>query len=180
MTFLLKDSPECAKFELTLFALPPTQTVIERGHWVQFPPIANVSDGGPIEIVISGSGEEYLDLSQTQLYVRAKILKKDGKLITEENKVDPVNLFLHSLFSQVDISLKERIISSSSNTYAYRVIIETLLNYGYDSKISQLTSKVYYKDTAGRMSIYDEVDEDPNEGFNTRVLLFKNSATVDM
>ncbi|GFV05733.1 uncharacterized protein F54H12.2 [Trichonephila clavipes] len=54
-------------WELNLFALPPTQTVIERGQWVQFHPIANVSDGGPIEFVISGSGEEYLDLSQTQL-----------------------------------------------------------------------------------------------------------------
>ncbi|GFV84592.1 uncharacterized protein F54H12.2 [Trichonephila clavipes] len=126
MAFLLKDSPECAKSELNLFALPPTQTVIERGQWVQFHPIANVSDGGPIEFVISGSGEEYLDLSQTQLYVRAKILRNDGRLITEENKVGPVNLFLHSLFSQVDISLNERIISSSSNTYAYRAIIETL------------------------------------------------------
>ncbi|GFU27677.1 uncharacterized protein F54H12.2 [Trichonephila clavipes] len=173
MAFLLKDSPECAKSELNLFALPPTQTVIERGHWVQFHPIANVSDGGPIEFVISGSGEEYLDLSQTQLYVREKILKSDGRLITEENKVGPVNLFLYSLFPQVDISLNERIISSSSNTYAYRAIIETLLNHGYDSKISQLTSEVYYKDTAGRMNIYDEDDKDPNEGFNKRVSLFK-------
>ncbi|GFU59978.1 uncharacterized protein F54H12.2 [Trichonephila clavipes] len=99
MTFLLKDSPQCTKSELNLLAVPPTQTVIERGHWVQFRPIANVSDGGPIEFVISGSGEEYLDLSQTQLYVTAKILKSDGKLITEENKVGSVNLFLHSLFS---------------------------------------------------------------------------------
>ncbi|GFX25503.1 uncharacterized protein F54H12.2 [Trichonephila clavipes] len=180
MAFLLKDSPECAKSELNLFALPPTQTVIERGHWVQFHPIANVSDGGPIEFVISGSCEEYLDLSQTQLYVRAKILRSDGRLITEENKVGPVNLSLHFLFSQVDISLNERIISSSSHTYAYRAIIETLLNHGYDSKISQLTSEVYYKDTAGRMNIYDEDDKDPNEGFNKRVSLFKNSATIDM
>ncbi|GFW83887.1 uncharacterized protein F54H12.2 [Trichonephila clavipes] len=174
------DMLECAKSELNLFSLPPTQTVIERGHWVQFHAIANVSDGGPIEFVISGSGEEYLDLSQTQLYVRAKILRSDGKLITEENKVGPVNLFLHSLFSQVDISLNERINSSSSNTYAYRAIIETLLNHGYDSKISQYISVVYYKDTAGRMNIYDEDDKNPNEGFNKRVSLFKNSATVDV
>ncbi|GFS62173.1 uncharacterized protein F54H12.2 [Trichonephila inaurata madagascariensis] len=121
MAFVLKDSPECAKSELNLFALPPTQTVIERGHWVQFHPIANVSDGGPIEFVISGSGEEYLDLSQTQLYVRAKILKSDGKLITDENKVGPVNLFLHSLFSQVDISLNVR---ESSHPLVILTLIE--------------------------------------------------------
>lgn len=180
MAFLLKDSPECAKTGLNLFTLPPTQTVIEKGHWVQFHPIANVSDGSPIEFLISGSGEDYLDLSETQLHVKAKILKSDGKVLTSENKVGPVNLFLHSLFSQVDVSLNERIVSSSNNTYAYRAYIETLLNHGYDSKTSQMTSELYYKDTAGRINIYDEGDTNPNEGYNKRATLFKGSTTVDM
>lgn len=180
MSFLLKDSPECAKSELNLFTLPPTQTVIEKGHWVQFHPIANVSDGGPIEFLISGTGEDYLDLSETRLHVKAKILKSDGKAITNESKIGPVNLFLQSLFSQVDVSLNERVVSSSNNTYAYRAYIETLLNHGYDSKTSQLTSELYYKDTAGRMNVYDEKDSNPNEGFKKRAALFKSSATVDM
>ncbi|GFS98545.1 uncharacterized protein F54H12.2 [Trichonephila clavipes] len=179
MAFLLKDSPECAKSELNLFTLPPTQTVIEKGQWIQFHPIANVTDGGPVEFLISGSGEDYLDLSQTQLYVKAKILKNDGKVLTDDDKIGPVNLFLHSLFSQVDISLNGRNVSSSNNTYPYRAILETILNHGYDSKTSQLSSEIYYKDTAGRMNIYDD-DKEPNEGFNKRASLFKKSATVDM
>lgn len=178
MAFLLKDSPECAKSELNLFVPPPTQTVIERGQWVQFHPIANVSDGGPIEFIVSGNGEDYLDLSHTQLYVRAKILKKDGKPITDECNVGPVNLFLHSLFSQVDISLNDRVVSSSNNTYAYRAYIETLLNHGYDSKTSQLTTELFFKDTAGKMNAFDEKEE--NDGFNKRAAFFKKSATVDM
>ncbi|GFY77377.1 uncharacterized protein F54H12.2 [Trichonephila inaurata madagascariensis] len=167
-----QDSPECAKSELNLFTLPPTQTVIEKGQWIQFHPIANVTDGGPVEFLISGSGEDYLDLSQTQLYVKAKILKNDGKVLTDDDKIGPVNLFLHSLFSQVDISLNGRNVSSSNNTYPYRAILETILNHGYDSKTSQLTSEIYYKDTAGRMNIYDD-DKEPNEGFNKRASLFK-------
>ncbi|GFT50324.1 uncharacterized protein F54H12.2 [Trichonephila clavipes] len=134
MAFLLKESPECVKSELNLFLAPPTQTVIEKGQWVQFHPITNVADGGPIEFLIPGSGDAYLDLSQTQLHVRAKIFKSDGKVITNENKVGPVNLFLHSLFSQVDVCLNERTVSSSNNAYPYRAIIETLLNHEYDSK----------------------------------------------
>ncbi|GFT24572.1 uncharacterized protein F54H12.2 [Trichonephila clavipes] len=137
-------------------------------------------DGGPIEFLIPGSGDAYLDLSQTQLHVRAKIFKSDGKVITNENKVGPVNLFLHSLFSQVDVCLNERTVSSSNNTYPYRAIIETLLNHGYDSKTSQLTSELYYKDTAGRMNVYDENDKEPNEGFKSRVKFIKGSGTVDM
>ncbi|GFV51104.1 uncharacterized protein TNCV_4743811 [Trichonephila clavipes] len=88
-----QDSPECAKSELNLFTLPPTQTVIEKGQWIQFHPIANVTDGGPVEFLISGSGEDYLDLSQTQLYVKAKNFKNDGKVLTDDDKIGPVNLF---------------------------------------------------------------------------------------
>ncbi|GFT09034.1 uncharacterized protein F54H12.2 [Trichonephila clavipes] len=146
--------------------------VIEKVQWIQFHPIANVTDGGPVEFLISGSGEDYLDLSQTQLYVKAKILKNDGKVLTDDDKIGPVNLFLHSLFSQVDISLNGRNVSSSNNTYPYRAILETILNHGYDSKTSQLSSEIYYKDTAGRMNIYDD-DKEPNEGFNKRASLFK-------
>ncbi|GFW96210.1 uncharacterized protein F54H12.2 [Trichonephila clavipes] len=128
-----------------------------KGQWVQFHPITNVADGGPIEFLIPGSGDAYLDLSQTQLHVRAKIFKSD-----------------------VDVCLNERTVSSSNNTYPYRAIIETLLNHGYDSKTSQLTSELYYKDTAGRMNVYDENDKEPNEGFKSRVKFIKGSGTVDM
>lgn len=180
MSFLLKDSPECAKSELELFTLPPTQTVIERSQWVEFHPLANVSDGGPVEFNISGSGDDYFDLSQTQLYVKVKILKDDGKPLAAENKVGPVNLLLHSMWSQVDISLNERLVSSSNNTYPYRAMIETLLNHGYDTKTSQLSSELFYKDTAGRMNVFDTKDKEPNEGFNKRAGLFKLSTSVDM
>ena len=67
MAFLLKDSPECVKSELELFHLPGTQTVIESGQWVEFHPLSNIFDGGPITFLCSGSGQEYLDLSQTRL-----------------------------------------------------------------------------------------------------------------
>ncbi|XP_071039990.1 uncharacterized protein F54H12.2-like [Parasteatoda tepidariorum] len=166
MTFLLKGSPECVKSELELFQMPGTQTVIQSGQWVEFHPLSNVFDGGPVEFHISGSGDEFIDLSQTQLHVQAKILKNDNTNLTADDKIGPVNLFLHSLFSQVDVSLNDRIISNSSNTYPYRSYIETLLNHGYDSKTSQLTAELYYKDS--------------NDGLKKRSDYFKLSATVDM
>lgn len=180
MTFVLKDSPECAKSELNLFTLPPTQTVIERGQWVEYHPVANLSEGSPVEFNISGTGEDYLDLSQTYLHIKAKILKGDGKPIKDEDQVGPVNLFLHALFSQVDVSLNERLVSSSNNTYPYRAMIETLLNHGFDTKTSQLSSELFFKDTAGRMNVFDTKATEPNDGFNKRVELFKLSQTADM
>jgi len=71
--------------------------------------------------------------------------------------VGPVNLFLHIMFSQVDISLNGTLITSSTNTYPYRAVLETLLSYGQDAKTSQLTSALFYKDQA---SVMDSIESD--------------------
>ena len=60
--------------------------------------------------------------------------------------VAPVNNTLHSLFSQLDVSLNDVPISSSTPTYLYRAYIETHLNYGNDAKESSLNAGLYYMD----------------------------------
>ena len=94
----------------------------------------------------------------------------------------PVNLFLHSLFSQVDVSLNERLISPSTNTYPYRAMLETLLNYGEEAKKSQLSMSLFYKDTPGKMDEVNPVaeDADANLGLKARYAFTKRSHTVDM
>ena len=66
-----------------------------------------------------------------------------------------VNNFLHSLFKQVDVFLKEKQVTQATGTYAYRAYLETLLNYGHTAKESQLTAAMFYKDTAGKMDVAD-------------------------
>lgn len=107
-----------------------TQTSITKGQWIEYHPLSN------IKFNVSGIGEEYLDLAKTQLFVKPKITKSNGAALDPNTQVGPVNLYLHSLFSQVDVSLNERLISPSTNTYPYRVMIETLLNYGEEAKES--------------------------------------------
>ena len=67
MSFLHKQSYECSKSELDLFQVPPTQISFEAARIVDYHPIANI-ENGPIEFFISGSSDEYIDLSQTFLY----------------------------------------------------------------------------------------------------------------
>ena len=169
-------SCECAKSELDLFAVPPTQTSVEHGQWIQHHPIASVTDNGPIEFFISGSGDEYIDLANTQLYVRAKITKADGSNLDANVAVAPANLWLHTMFSQLDVSLNEKLISPSTNTYSYRAYLENLLSYGGEAKKGHLTAALWYKDTAGKFDVFS----DDNLGFKTRKGLAKSSGTVDM
>ena len=104
-----------------------------------------MSDGSPIEFDVSGTGDDYVDFANTMLYVKAKVTQSNGNNLATDTDVGPVNLFLHSLFSQVDISLNGTLITSSTNTYPYRAMLETLLSYGRDAKKSQLTSALYYR-----------------------------------
>jgi hypothetical protein len=151
MAFIHEGSCECAKSELDLFSLPSTQTSIESGIYVEYHPISNITGGAPIEFDVTATGDDYLDLANSFLCVLAKITRINGDDLDAADTVGPVNNFLHSLFSQVDVSLNGTLITSSMNTYAYRVYIETLLSYGVDAKTSQLTSALFYKDKAGKM-----------------------------
>jgi hypothetical protein len=44
--------------------------------------------------------------------------------------VGSVNLWIHSLFSDVSVSLNEKLVSPQTSLYSYRAYIETLLSYG--------------------------------------------------
>ncbi|XP_038045901.1 uncharacterized protein F54H12.2-like [Patiria miniata] len=123
-----------------------------------------------------------MDLNQTQLHVKAKVTKADGSNLAEADHMGPVNLFLQSLFSQIDVSLNDRLISPSTPTYPYRAILETLLSYGSDAQISQLTAALFYKDTAGKMDSADPTaaDDAANHGLKKRYKFTKGSSEVDM
>src|SRR5438034_4576252 len=164
MAFVHPQSCECLKSELDIFSVPPTQTSIESGSYVEYNPISSINDGSPIEFVISGSGQDYIDLANTQLYVKLDVRQADNTPIVAANQVGPVNLLLHSLFSEVNVKLNDVLITSTNNTYAYRAYIKTLLSYGTQAETSQLSAAVYSKDAADKMEDANSFAATVNEG----------------
>ena len=183
MAFIHQGSCACSSPQLDLFTTPMTQTSIESGTWAEFNPTSAISDSMPIEFDINGAKTSYIDLAQTQLVVRAQLLKGDGTAIDNTTHVSPCNLFLHSLFSEIDVKLNGTLITSSNNTYPYRAYIETLLSYGRDAKKSQLTSAMYYKDEGGNVG-FEEGDPHAaaatNKGSVKRNSFFRNGEIVPM
>lgn len=116
-----------------------------------------------------------MDLANTYLYVRAQIVNVDGTNLADDAKVGPVNLWLHSLFSQVDMSLNEKLVSPSTNTYPYRAYLESLLSYGTAATKSQMTAQLWYKDQDGHMNGLDN-----NKGLTGRMAHTSRSRFVDM
>ena len=141
-------SCECVKSELDLFGVPLTQTSVEEGRWVEYGPITAVKDSDDtIEFKIAETDSEYIDLKNSFIRVKAKIVDADGEILGVTADVAPVNFWLHALFSQIDMTLKDTLVTTSNNTYPYKAYIETLLSFGTESKQSQLTASMWYKDT---------------------------------
>ena len=77
--------------ELDLFGKPSIQTsiqhTIEKDHY----PISSMIASGPLEFAITGSGDEYLDLSSAYLHLPASIWVGGVTNPTVDDKVAPVN-----------------------------------------------------------------------------------------
>lgn len=108
MALLDERSCICTKSELDIFSVNPTQTSIDSGSVVEFFPLAPLDAGPVIDFYVPG-GEDYMDLANTYLCLSVKIKKQDGGNIEADSKVAPANLIMHSLFSQVDVSLNDKI-----------------------------------------------------------------------
>ena len=154
MSFLLHpSSAESVDTGLDIFSVPPTQTSIETGGYSEYFPLAVLNQSTTIEFdILNKNGSEYLDLSNSYLSVRAKIVKGDGSELDPGTDIcAPVNNWIHSLFSQVDCLMNGTLVTPSENTYSYKAFIETLLTYDGECKRSQLSAGMFYKDTAHKM-----------------------------
>ena len=177
MSLVHTKSCESVHTGLDLFALPPTQTAVQDGLWVEYHPLATLAAGAPIEFAVSGATADYIDLSNTYLYVKAKVLRQDGTNPPADAVFAPVNYWLHSLFSQVDVSLNNILVTPSENTYPYRAYIESTLNYGREAKTTHLTSALYYQDTANHLESLNRAE---NDGFRQRNAQAAAGREVDM
>ncbi|XP_020296499.1 uncharacterized protein F54H12.2-like [Pseudomyrmex gracilis] len=149
MSFLHTHSCECFKSELNLFTLPPTQTSIKSSQWIYYKPLSTLADDAPIEFVVPGHGEDYINLAHTLLSLRVILNTPEAPPAASNSggdavaaSVGPVNNFLHSMFNQIDVYFNQKLVSPPNNAYAYRAYLETLLNYSSESKTSHLTTSL--------------------------------------
>ena len=164
--------------ELLLFNLPVTQMAVTGSYYVDCRPVSQISENGPIEFSIPGNAD-YIDLKKSLLYIKTRIVHADGSILNKDEKVGPINNFLHSIISQVDISLNGKQFNSSGGaTYGYKAYIQNLLNYGQDAKATQLQTSLFYKDDARFMDVTDPNGE--NTGLFSRTVYSKNSSAFDL
>lgn len=165
--------------ELGIFHVPPANSAVEKIQWVEYRPVSTVGDEGPVEFNIKSGGNQYIDLRRTKLRVKVKVMKGDGKSTDDLEHVGPINLFLHSLWSQVEVQLQQKNVGSSGMLYPFKAYLDTLLHYGVDERESHLQSQMYFPDSFDKMGTSDPIGGN-NKGLAYRTNLVSGSRIVDM
>lgn len=135
----------CGMESLVLFQVPPTNRALQESKWMEYYPVVTCStlnsDMGPIQFDIQGQGDEFFDLSQTYLQVICKFTKGDDSNLTGVHiDYTHVNNILHSLFTEIDVTLNGKIIGPGTDTYPYKAYLEKLLSYRSRTLETQLKS----------------------------------------
>ena len=172
----MPGSTPSLRSELDLFTNLPTDVSVLSSEFQPFYPTTSVAENeNPIQFQITGNNTHYLDLASSYLYVKAKIVKKDGSKLAASDKVAPGNLFLSTMFENCSVTLNGTVISDSGNFYPYQSYLQKLLAYGESFKKTELTSELYYKDTDG-----PDVYTDSNVGYKTRQDLASESKPFEL
>ena len=180
---------EAVNQKLALFKTTPEELGIESIKWIEYRPTSQLTHGAAITFSIPPS-PVYMDLKRSRLHVKCRILVGDGthlpaippgiSNIPDEAKVGPINNVLGSLFSQMDISLQQQVITSTVSTnYPYKAYLDTLLTTDYSAQ-TKLLARLFYPDRL----VNEITDKDPvtgtNYGLTSRCLFFRESKEVDM
>jgi len=154
----MQGSEECAKSELDLFSIPPTQTSIEEGVWDNIYPQPNFQESAVLRFDIPGTNNHYLNLGETELHLKVSLRKKGTDApMQATDKVGVVNNLLHSIFKQVQVYLNDSPVENSNNTYPYRAFLENALCYNKEAKETILRSELFMKDT-NNVNDYENFD----------------------
>jgi len=131
--------------EFDIFAHRPIQTPVLGTTEFAYKPIAPV-DQNDLEFLIPADNDTYIDLD-IKLYVRGELISGSGKDVDFSNHTAVTNNFLHSQFSQCNVTLNGVNITQASEHYQYRSYLETLMTYGSDSASTHLSNAYWYLDT---------------------------------
>lgn len=162
-------APDC----LELFKIAETQTAVLKTYTVELYPTTTQPGGSP-EFLMRGDSPDYCNIKDLKLCGSIRIVHLDGSVLPNNEKAMPINLYMHSLWKQVDIKLGNMILSHPQQMYHYKALMKTLLRRGAESKKTQAGAEGYVKDTPGKMDATEDGDTVRDRGG-----LFQVSTWVD-
>jgi len=178
-----------------LFSIPEIDNGIKKTYSQTFRPISSTSSKGPFTFVIPPDPNKFTDAESIRLHGAMRIRKNTLGTLTSlpmGEEVSTVNNIFNSIWSSINTHLNgTEITDPSGRWYAFKSYFENNLSYSTSSKKSILSSRGFFKDTAGK---FDSLDVLPvpagggklevsaansqNQGYLDRKELFSGSQWV--
>ena len=76
---------------------------------------------------LPNTGADYVDLKNIELYVRGKLMRKDGKALVKDEKVVLANNVLHTLFDTATVLIGHNQQEVQMNNYPYKTYLRQLM-----------------------------------------------------
>lgn len=171
MAMILEDAVEGYSEMLALFTKPDVETGIQDMNHREYCPISQVNGSSVLEFYIPNNGSDYINLKEASLQMEIEILKDDGERVSATDLVGVVNMPATTIFRQMDLNLQQTTITTSvGSNFAYKCIIDTLLESGHEQQNNILSTTGFYKDTRRLM---DKLPGEANAGLDSRFDLTK-------
>ena len=115
------------------------QTQVDSFEDIEYLPTSAIQDGVPVTFKI-WEDERFTDLSELVIKTVVEIQEENGTALTGKQftnaeaagtlgKVGVINNLGHSLWEQIVLTINDTKVMESSNNYAYKAMLETLLSY---------------------------------------------------
>ncbi len=144
----------CTKSEIEVFRPINVQVAMTSGKWnVHYPTNSYNAGTTNIEFVIPGTSNEVIDMNNTSIYIKGKIVKGDGSVLEATDVVMPVNNLLGALFRNVELSINGQLLTRSTREYPYKdQLLKLTQNFATPNGSSkgQLRMAGFLMDTPGK------------------------------
>lgn len=182
----MADALDAIRTEFDVFTEAPIQQMVKKYQDVEVFSFNNVTTDSSITFQVRGTSNEWIDLDDTYLMVKYKLLTRAGANIANEQDTCPQtfeepNLF-HNLWSNVDMTIDNTKIKSVVTPYPMRAYIESLLTTTQDGLHEMYETEGFWKEKAGEsfdVAVQDTVDHiDANTAWRKEVQL-KNKGSPE-
>ena len=146
----------CLVSKLDLLEPIGVQTQFDSFKDIEYLPTSAIQDGAPITFQI-GKDERYTDAIEFVIKTVVEIQRENGTALTGKQftdadaagtleKVGVINNLGHSLWEQIVLFSNDTKVTESSNNYANKAMLETLLSYDDVDEKSVLHLSCFKKD----------------------------------
>ena len=147
--------------EFDLFSEAPVQRTVKNFKYDEVYSLNNVKTDGSITFQVRGSPNQWIDLDDTYLMVRYKMLTHAGANIAGGNgiikTIEEPNLF-HNLWSKVEMHINNTPVRSVMNPYPMRAYIENLLTTTEQGLHEKYETEGFWKEKAGSFDTAVQAD----------------------